>query len=111
MVFEAYRWLPVWPLPTDLPLQPIAAADVAERVAELVGEAPSGRAPDIGGPEVLTVGEAAATWKRATGLRRPVVPLPRVGRTLTRIGAGDLTVPGNTYGATTFAEWLAGRTR
>lgn len=106
MVFEGYRWLPVWPLATSLPLQPIAAAEVADRLTELVGESPGARVPDIGGPEVLTVGEAAETWKRAEGIRRPVVPLPQIGRTLTRIGAGDLTATDNPYGETTFVEWL-----
>lgn len=105
-VFRGMRWLPVWPLVTAGSLQPIASREVAGRLTELVGAGPGGRVPPIGGPEVLTVGEAAKTWKRASDVRRPVVSVPSVGRTLTRLRAGDLTVPDNPYGTVTFAEWL-----
>lgn len=105
-VFEGVRWLPIWPLATEVPLQPIASREVAGRLTELVDAGPGGRVPPVGGPEVLTVGEAAETWKRARDVSRPVVSVPSIGRTLTRVRAGDLTVPGNAYGTVTFAEWL-----
>lgn len=107
MVFEGLHWMPVWPLATQVPLQPIAAAEVADRLTELVGDPPGGRAPDIGGPTVTTIGEAAETWKRARGISRPVISVPTVGRTLSRLRRGDLTVPDNTYGSMTFGDWLA----
>ncbi|MEV0298545.1 hypothetical protein [Nocardia sp. NPDC050710] len=50
----AGRW-PIAPLPLDFQFQPVASAEVANRVAELSEHAPTGRAPDFGCPEVLTL--------------------------------------------------------
>ena len=49
-------------LPTALRFQPISESEVARRVCELVQAAPVCHVPDIGGPEVLTLGELAKTW-------------------------------------------------
>src|SRR6266567_7719559 len=49
-------------LPTDLLLQHVAEEEVARRLGEIVQAGPSGRLPDMGGPQVYTSGELARIW-------------------------------------------------
>ena len=48
------------------------------------------------------------TWRAARGSRRPVVPVPALGATLTAIAAGGLTDRDAARGARTWAEFLSG---
>ena len=102
------RALPVVLAP-DIPLQPIAVDDIADRLVELAGSAPAGRVPDIGGPEQRRVPDLARLWGRTTGTRRPVVPVRLPGRTFAAYRAGHALVAGAPYGRRTFAEHLAAR--
>ncbi len=98
------RWSPAL-LALDVPDQPIAVEEVAARLVELVDAGPSGRVPDIGGPEQLPLRELLRTWQRATGSRRPVWRLPLGGRTIRAFQAGHhlTALPG--FGRETFAEF------
>jgi uncharacterized protein YbjT (DUF2867 family) len=62
-------------LPIDFKVQTVDAREVAQRLCELVVSGPRGRAPDYGGPEVLTIGEIARTWLIWQGMHRLIVPL------------------------------------
>jgi uncharacterized protein YbjT (DUF2867 family) len=98
--------LPLWPLPTDLQSQPIAADEAA---AEIVGYATtdaSGHVPAVGGPEVLTLGEMATAYREARGLRRPIVRLPIPGAVASGFRAGKATCPDRAVGTTTWTAWL-----
>jgi uncharacterized protein YbjT (DUF2867 family) len=88
-------------------LQPIAVEDVAAHLAQIAAGPPSGRLPDIGGPEQVAVPELARSWKRAKGSRRPVVPVRLPGKTFRAYAAGAALVPGPPYGHTTFTDFLA----
>ncbi|GAA0530520.1 epimerase [Saccharopolyspora subtropica] len=103
MLTRAAR-LPVLPLPTGLPTQPVDARDFAEYLAEHVRGGAGGRLDDFGGPEVLTLGDAVRSWQRARGRRQRVIGLP-APRRLRRV-ATELTCPGGRRGRTTWAEWL-----
>jgi hypothetical protein len=50
LVAEGLARLPVVPVPAATSFQPIDAAEVADRLAELAVGPPSGRVPDVGGP-------------------------------------------------------------
>lgn len=102
------RWLPVWALPTEFRFQPIAADEVAAKLAPLVSGSVPSRRPEIGGPEVLTLEELASAWTDARGVRRPTVSLPLPGETAGEVRDGTLTTPENRQGSTTWNEWLAG---
>jgi uncharacterized protein YbjT (DUF2867 family) len=105
-ILTAQRFLPVVLAPTIF-LQPIAVDDVAVRLAELVAASPvNGRAPDIGGPERLSMVELARLWKQARAVRRPVVPLRLAGKTFRAYADGAALVEGPAYGRITFAEHL-----
>lgn len=86
--------------------QPVAAAEVADHLAELAEGAPLGLAPDLAGPEVLEMVDMVRRLQRARGGRRPVLPvkLPgKVGRDMT--GDGLLPQAAGPRGRITSDEW------
>lgn len=95
--------LPVMPIPR-LRAQPIDVRDVATHLVELATGEPSGRAPDIGGPEVRTLADLADEYLKAVGRRRLKVGIPVPGKAL-REGAN--LVPGPPAGAITFERYLS----
>ena len=97
---------PLFLLPTDLRFQPIDTGEAAERMAECVVAGPSGRLPDIGGPEVLTFGSMAREWMAARGRPRRIVHLPMPGGRAAALRSGRNTCPDQRYGRITWAEWL-----
>ncbi|HXV59440.1 MAG TPA: SDR family oxidoreductase [Vicinamibacteria bacterium] len=94
-------------VPTDLKFQVIDSGEVATRMIELVSAGPSGRVPDVGGPEVLTMGQLAAAWMPARGIRRKVVHLPLPGRAAAAFRRGQNTCPDHRYGRITWSEYLS----
>jgi uncharacterized protein YbjT (DUF2867 family) len=95
------RW-PFAPLPVSAKAQPVAAAEVAARCADLLEGEPLGLAPDFGGPEVLTVPQLLEVWPG----RIRVLPIPAVGRTLKGFRAGLNTTPEHADGVRTWAQHL-----
>ncbi|MEP6481534.1 MAG: NAD(P)H-binding protein [Rhodoglobus sp.] len=89
----------------NVPDQPIAAAEVAARLVELVDAGPSGRVPDIGGPEQLQLRAAIDVWQAAAGTKKPVwtLHLPLAFLKAMRAGKHMTAMPG--YGKQTFAEF------
>ena len=87
-------------------LQPIAPEVVAARLAEVAQGDPGGRVADIAGPEVRTLTELAAAWRRA-GHRGLPLRIPTIGKIGRPIGEGALCDPDAAAGGPTFAEWLA----
>ena len=110
MFLDLQKRLPVL-LTLDVPDQPIAVEEVAERLVELVDAGPSGRVPDIGGPEQHRLGDLVRLWQSATGDRRRRWTLRLGGRTIRQFQAGEhmTSLPG--YGRQTFAEFVAARAR
>lgn len=104
MFLDLQRKLPVI-LAIDVPDQPIAVEEVAERLVELTLAEPSGRAADIGGPEQLRLLDAIATLQKHAGTRKPVWTIPLFGTTIRAFRAGHhmTTMPG--YGRQTFEEY------
>ncbi len=103
------RWLsrsPIVPLPTDFPFQPIAQEEVAQALAQNVAAGPSGRLPDMGGPQVLTVKELAQTWLWVRGMRRLVLPVHVPGAAAAGFRRGEHTCPQNRQGRVTWREWV-----
>lgn len=89
--------------------QPVAAADVATALVDLVDAGPSGYATPIAGPERLWMADVARRIERARGSRRPVLAIPLPGKVGRQMAGGDLTPDGDyRAGKRTFAEYLAG---
>ena len=99
--------LPVWPLPTTWQLQPIDVGEAADAIVEHATMDAAGRVPDVGGPQVRTVGELATAYREARGLRRPIVRLPVPGKTSRRLRDGELTCAERDVGTTTWETYLA----
>lgn len=104
LILHLQRKLPVI-LSLDIPDQPIAADEVAARLAELVEAGPSGRVADIGGPEQLQLRDAIDTWQKAAGTKKPVWTVRPPLKFLKAMRAGQhmTALPG--YGRQTFAEY------
>jgi uncharacterized protein YbjT (DUF2867 family) len=98
--------LPLLLLPTDLRFQPIDVGEAAERMAEVVAAGPACHLPDIGGPEVLTLGALAREWMQARGRQRRIMYLPKPGAFAAALRQGRNTCPDQRYGRITWADWL-----
>ncbi|BDU09103.1 SDR family oxidoreductase [Nocardia cyriacigeorgica] len=99
------RW-PLAPLPLEFRFQPVAAADVATRAAELIADDPLGRTPDFGGPELFTLAELTEAWRRAYGRPRHTIRLPLPGKVARAYRAGHNTCPDHRDGTQTWAQYL-----
>jgi uncharacterized protein YbjT (DUF2867 family) len=88
--------------------QPVAAAEVAEALVDLVEAGPSGRVPDLAGPERRDLVDLARRVSQARGLGRRVVPLRVPGGAGRAMRCGALTPSDEgPRGRQTFEEWLA----
>lgn len=108
-VVEKLAKAPVLLLPAGISDQPIEVAEVADRLAGLAGGAPAGRVTDMGGPEVRTLESLARAWMRATGRRRPVLPVRLWGAAYGAFRAGGHLTPEQAVGKATFEDYLAKR--
>jgi uncharacterized protein YbjT (DUF2867 family) len=100
--------LPVVPVPLGALVQPVEVGEVADRLAELALGEPVGRAPDLGGPKVWSGADLVRAVLRASGRRRPVLPLPLPGKAMKALRAGGLLVrEGGSVGRRGFDDFLA----
>jgi uncharacterized protein YbjT (DUF2867 family) len=108
-LLPTFTRLPVAFLPKNWQFQSISAAEVAERLVSVVEAGPSGRLEDIGGPEVLRLGEMAHSWLSAQGKHKPIVHLPVPGGLSAGFRDGLNTIPESRVGETTWSQWLEER--
>ena len=88
-------------------LQPVASGEVGRVVADIAEIQPRHGCISIAGPEIASVRTLATTWRRATGTRAALVPLPLPGKLGRVLRAGALTDGQPDVRATaTFAESL-----
>ena len=109
LVLMAIRFLnrmPVMVMPKGLLGQPIDAAEVADRLVELALSEPTGRARDLGGPEVRTLTDLARGYFEVTGHRRKIFEIPLPGKTVRAFREGALTCPDGVYGEIRWEEFL-----
>jgi uncharacterized protein YbjT (DUF2867 family) len=98
---------PVSVLPLDLVFQSVAAAEVAARTAEVLEGEPLRRAPDFGGPEVLTGWQIAGAWRARHGWPRRVLSVRLPGRGYRAFADGLATCPEHADGRQTWAQFAA----
>jgi uncharacterized protein YbjT (DUF2867 family) len=101
--------LPVIPLPSALRFQPVDVQEVADRLVEQVLAAPVGRAPDFGGPEVLTARELAGPFLESRSTRRLILPAPLPGALGRAFRAGANLCPDHAHGRRTWQQFLGER--
>ncbi|WNI28544.1 SDR family oxidoreductase [Streptomyces sp. ITFR-6] len=88
------------------PIQPIAAAEVAEAVTRIAEGAPLNGIYDIAGPEVFTLDELGRRTLSAKGDNRRVVTDPTAGM-FAAVQGDALTDPGAHLAPTRYADWLS----
>jgi len=109
LVLMAMRFvdrLPVMPVPTGFLGQPVDSGEVADRMVELALSEPAGRVPDVGGPEIRTLEDAARVYLEIMGKRKRILKLPFPGKTARAFRGGALTCPENRYGKVRWEELL-----
>lgn len=94
-------------VPAGFKVQSIATEDVAEELVAVLAKPPQGRAPDLAGPEPMTLAEAARIWRSARRMRKAVLAVPVFGGLAAGFRAGHNTVPDRPRGTITWRAWLA----
>jgi uncharacterized protein YbjT (DUF2867 family) len=109
LVLMALRFLdrlPAMVVPRGFLGQPIDTGEVAERLVELALSGSAGRVPDIGGPEVGTLADAARDYLQAKGSRRRIFEVPVPGKTSRAFREGALVCPDQAYGKIRWEDFL-----
>jgi uncharacterized protein YbjT (DUF2867 family) len=101
--------LRVIPVPTGFRGQPVDAGEVADRLVELALGTPAGLVPDIAGPRVYGMAELLRGYLRASGKRRPMLPIRLPGKAARAFRAGANLAPDRAVGRRTWEEFLAER--
>lgn len=109
LVAKTLARLPAIPNPSGFQFQPVDATEVAERLAELALDSPSGLVPDMAGPKIYPMGDLVNSYLRAVGLRRRLIPLRIPGQAAKAIRDGANLAPNRAVGKRTWEEFLAGR--
>jgi uncharacterized protein YbjT (DUF2867 family) len=108
-LLTAQARLPALLCPRGFRFQPVDPADVADRLVQHVRNGPAGRAPDIGGPQVLPIEDLARTWLTATGRSRAVLRVPVPGRLGRAFRSGANLCPDHAVGVRTWEQALPAR--
>ena len=104
---EAFSKLPfIATIPFKWQFQPVAPAEVAARLVEVVRNEPAGRLPDFGGPEVRNFWSLAESWLIARKLNKRRVNLPLPFKLSRQVAAGRLLCPDHLDGTITFEQYL-----
>jgi uncharacterized protein YbjT (DUF2867 family) len=107
MVARQLAKLPVVPLPSGSRFQPVDTDDVAARLVELAQGEPAGLVPDLAGPRVYEAADLMRGYLRATGRRRPILPVRLPGRAAAAVRGGATVAPEHAVGRKTWEEFLA----
>ena len=99
--------LPVVAVAAGFRFQPVDAGEVAARLAELALGPPAGLVPDLAGPRVHPMADLVRGYLRASGRRRPILPLPLPGKAARAIRFGANLAPDRAVGHLTWEEFLA----
>lgn len=103
---RAMAKLPVVPVPSAR-FQPVAGAEVAERLVELALGNPVGLAPDIAGPRSYPLRDLVRSYVQARGLRRVYLPIRVPGAAARAVRNGANLAPDSATGRQTWETFLA----
>ncbi|MBV8527828.1 MAG: NAD(P)H-binding protein [Candidatus Dormibacteraeota bacterium] len=103
---RAMAKLPVVPVPAAR-FQPVAGAEVAERLVELALGEPAGLAPDIAGPRIYPMRDLVRSYVQARGLHRVLLPMRMPGAAARAVRAGANLAPESATGRETWEAFLA----
>jgi uncharacterized protein YbjT (DUF2867 family) len=98
--------LPVVPVP-GVRFQPVDAAEVADRLAELALGAPAGLVPDLAGPRVYPFKELVRGYLDARRKHRAILPVRAPGKAARAMREGANLAPERAVGRRTWEDFLA----
>ncbi len=98
--------MPVVPVPSGFRLQPVDAAEVADRLAELAQGEPAGLVADLGGPRSYELRELLRGYLRARGAHRLLVGVRLPGGAARAYRAGANLTPERAVGRRTWEAFL-----
>jgi uncharacterized protein YbjT (DUF2867 family) len=87
--------------------QPVAAAEVAERMTELALGTPAGLVPHLGGPQALEMSQLMRSYLASIGRRSPILAIPVMGGAGRAMKAGANLDLERAVGRQTWEEFLA----
>lgn len=105
-LFNTFSRYPITILPSKMQFQTIAVEEVAAAFVEICDGEPLGCAPDIGGPEIMTVKEMHQIWREALAKRNKFVPLFLPLPVIKGFVKGDNTNSEIKSGEITWRDWL-----
>src|SRR6476469_6494394 len=100
---------PLVPVLSGFRFQPVAAAEVADRLVELALGSPAGLVDDLAGRRVRGMDELLRSYLSATGKRRLLVPVRLPGGAARALRAGAILAPDRAVGIQTWEDFLAQR--
>lgn len=103
-----YRRGPFLIVPGAMQFQLIDPGETADHIVGSLEKGPSGRLPDIGGPQVQRLSEIARDWLKASKRRLIKIPAPAAGP-LKGFAEGYNCCPENKVGKITWRDWLEKR--
>lgn len=106
-IFRGQRFFPALLAVRGVRFQPIDTRDVAARLVALIETEPSGRAPDIGGPEIHEHADLGRMYLAAHASSRRVVSLTIPGKIGAGYRSGANLATDNATGTITFQDYLA----
>lgn len=106
-----YFRFPIAFLPSDILYQPIDISIVAKKLAKISLAEPVNDILEIGGAEILDLGEAARIWRNTKSLSKPIVELPLslLGKFGKKLKNGALTTNESSQESLTWNEWIKKR--
>jgi uncharacterized protein YbjT (DUF2867 family) len=106
-VMNALVKSPVMPAASGTRFQPIAVAEVADRLVELALGEPAGIVPEMGGPRAYLMADLTRDYLRATHRRRLVMSVRTPGGASRALRAGANVTLDHAVGLRTWDELLA----
>jgi uncharacterized protein YbjT (DUF2867 family) len=106
---EQLARMPIVPVFAGVRFQPVAAAEVADRLTDLALAAPAGLVSPLGGPDVHGMDDLARTYLEGVGKRRPIVSLPVPGAAARAFREGVNLAPDHAIGRQSWEAFLAQR--
>jgi uncharacterized protein YbjT (DUF2867 family) len=93
-------------LPNSFKYQTVDTGEVADRMVAILAGPPSGLLPDMGGPEVLSLGKMADVWFAAQDKRPLRLPMWVPGGFGSALRNAKNTCPDHRDGKIAWAEWV-----
>jgi len=98
--------LPTVPVVGGMRFQSIDVGEVADRLVALAEDGPAGHAPDMGGPQILTIEEMTSIYLRVRGREATVRPETLSSGLFDTFRSGINLVPDHTMGVITWEDFL-----